>query len=432
MTQIESLRRRNLVFGLVAVLLLVYLVFRPSETSAVTKDAWPALFPELKAEEVRTVILERGEGADKQTLRIQREGEAGWALASSYGYPASPEKVNRFLEDLRGSRRKKFITERADTFGEYVGAEGWLHVEVRGEGGAPLADFQLGKSAGWPDSFARVQEAGKSVVVRAYNLSASDVKLSPESWTEVRLWAGLTMPDVERIDVHQRDEKSVLSFVREERPLEREEGEPADAEPRTEKVWKLVAPRQGDPEKYKVEGLVRSFSGMRFEAIAAPSTGDAEDEHFGFGEPAYRVAVFGAKPTDDGEAPVSVLLVGNPVPAAGEGKSSDRRYVRRADDSWVFEVSGASIADFRQAADDYLPAPEEPVEPPEAPAPGGDAHGSPDDGAVPDAPLPPGDTPPMPPDDPDEPDAQPPPGDTPPAPPVPPDDPAPPQDPKDE
>ena len=36
MTQIQSLQRRNLVLGLVAVLLLVFLVFQAPDTSAVT------------------------------------------------------------------------------------------------------------------------------------------------------------------------------------------------------------------------------------------------------------------------------------------------------------------------------------------------------------------------------------------------------------
>jgi len=421
MTQIESLKRRNVVLGVLAVALFLFWILRPAETSAVTSEALPALFPDLEAEVVRTVLLDRsqGEGADAQveTIRIQRAGEAGWALASSHGYPASPEKVNRFLEDLQGTKRKKFITERAETFGEYASPEGWIHVEVQGEGGTPLADFHLGKSAGWPDSFVRVQEEGKEVVVRAYNLSATDVRLTPDAWTEPRLWPGLTLPDVERIDVHQRDEKSVLSFLREERAIEPAEGEPVEGEPKTERVWKMVAPKQADPDKFKIEGLIRTFSGMRFASVAATAKGEAEDEHFGFATPAYRIAVFGAKPEGNAEAPRFVLLVGGEVPAEKEGAPSDRRYVRRADDSWIFEVTSTSVGDFRQAADDYLPVPEEPAEPAE-PAPEGDAHGSPDDGDDPDAPPPPGDLPPMPPDDP--------------APPEAPDDPAPPEDPNDE
>ena len=407
MTQIESLQRRNLVFGLLAILLFAYIVFRPSETSAVTSEAWPALFPEVKAADVRTVLLERTQGDEQETLRIQREGEAGWALASAHGYPASPDKVNRFLESLQGSRRKKFVTERAETFADYAGTDGWLHVTVLGEGGKSLADFHLGKSAGWPDSFVRLAEEGKPVVVRAYNLSATDVKLSTESWTEARLWPGLTMPDVARVDVHQRDEKAILSFLREERPVAPRDGEPADAQPQTEQVWKMAAPKQAEPEKNEVEDLVRTFSGMRFASIAARSTGDAENEHFGFAEPAYRVSVFGAQPAGGGEAPKFVLLVGNAVPTADEGESSGRLYVRRGDDEWVFEVTAASIGAFRQTPDEYLPPPPAPEEPavPEVPAPGGDAHGSPDDGAAPDAPVPPGDQPPLPPEEPDEPEA---------------------------
>lgn len=403
MTQIESLRRRNLVFGLVAVLLLVYLVFRPSETSAVTSDAWPALFPELVAGDVRTVILERGEDAEQETIRIQRAGEAGWILASAEGYPASPDKVNAFLENLQGARRKKFITERAETFGEYADAKGWMHVVVLGEGGGQLADFHLGRTAGWPDSFVRVQEDGKSVVVRAYNLSATDVKLSADSWTEARLWPGLTMPAIERVDVHQRDEKAILSFVREERPVEPKEGEPVEGEPATERVWTMVAPKPGEPEKSKVEGLIRTFTGMRFAKVAARAKGDAEQERYGLAEPSYRVAVFGSQPAGEGEIPKFVLLVGKAVPAANEGEASDRFYVRRVDDEWVFEVTAASIGDFRQAADEFLPPPPAPEEP-APPAEPGDTTGSPDDGEDPDAPPPPGDLPPMPPDEPKAPD----------------------------
>lgn len=399
MTQIDSLKRRNLVLGLIAVLLLAYGIFRPSATSAVTSESLPRLFPDLKLADARTVLIEReGADADAPAVRIQRAGETGWVLTSSHGYPASVDKVNKLLEDLQGTRRKKFITERAETFGEYAEPDGWMHVKVLGEGGATLADLHVGKSAGWPDSFVRVQEGGKAAVVRAHNLSGSELRLTPESWSVARLWPGLTLPDVGRVVVYQDGADADLIFEREVRPVAPVEGEPEESAS-TESVWVMRTPQTVDPEKFKVEGLVRTFNGMRFAKIAARSAGAAEDEHFGFAKPALRVAVFAAPEGDKAPKRLGALLVGKEVPSETEGAPSDRYYVRREGDEWVFEVTAASVADFRQAPDDYLPPPPEPVEP-ETPA--GDTSGSPDGEDDPDAP-PLGDLPPLPPVEPDEP-----------------------------
>jgi len=420
MTKVESLRRRNLILGVVAVALLAFVVLRPSETSAVATEAYPALFPDLEVAQARTVVLRRvpktGAEAAPEEMRLQRADETSWVLATSFGYPASTEKVQRFLEDLQGARRKKVVTERAETFDEYAATDGWVHVEVTGAAGKVLASADLGKSAGWPDGFVRMDQDEKPVVVRAYNLSATDARLAADAWTEAALWPGLTLPDVQMIDVHQRREKQVLSFVRQERPVEKPEGEEAagGAEPATESVWVMRAPKQADPEIFRVEGLVRTFTGMRFSKIVGNEPGDAADQHYGLDEPAYRVVVHTRPPEGADEGPKYVLLVGREVPPEKEGATPDAWYVRREGDDWVFAVRAVSIGDFKQAPDDYLPkaeepeAPEEPAgEPGEAPPPEDRGTGSPDAEAPGEEtpPPPPGgdpNAPPMPPEPPDD------------------------------
>lgn len=446
MTKVESLKRRNYVFGGVAVLLALGIVLRSSETSVIRPEAQPSLFPDVKTEDVRSILIQHVPKAGEEPsssrrgpeeIRIVREGDLAWVIPTSFGYPADPDKVNRFLEDLQGARRKAFLTSREETFDKYAGDDGWTHVEIQGAGGAPLATFDLGRSPSWPECYVRIEEGDEPVVVRAWNLTPDKARLSLDAWAEVRLWSGLSLADVERIEVFQREEKGTLSFVREEQVAENEDEV-------SKIVWKMVAPKTEVAVTPTVEGLIRSFTGMRLEDVVSAEQDEAAETHYGLAEPAYRVVAHGRAFEDGGKAPEYVLEVGGEVPSEDESQTSGARYVRRgmgsgtgsATGKWVFTVSAFSIADFRGLADGFLPTPEGEDEEPGAEEPGDDASsdeasGSPDatpgSGDLP-GPLPPDEDeggepgPPMPPGTPDEPAPDEP---TPPAPPETPDDPAP-------
>ena len=426
MTKVDRLKRRNLILGGLSVALVLFLVFRPAETSAVKKEALPALFPALKLEDVRQIQIKRASSAGTAALQatanpddvvISRDGESGWTLASSNGYPASREKVVAFLESLMGAKRKGLVTTREETFKDYANDDGWIVVDVQGVGGKSLAAFSLGKSARWSEPYVKVEEGGAEVVVNAWNLASDKVRLTLDAWAEVALWPGLTLPDVREITVFQREEKGTLSFVREERTVPpAEEGQ----EPTKESGWAMRAPEAKDAEKYKVDNLARAFTGMRIQGVAGRAAGEAADEEFGLRLSAYRVVVKGAPPAEGGEAPIHQIKIGKQVPSTeGDEAPSDAWYLRRGSEDWVFVVSGASVADFREPAESYVPhteasgteasETEEPgsVEnspPPDEAAPGdgtGSPDGSPDGDADPDAPLPPV-APPVPPDDPQD------------------------------
>lgn len=268
MTRVESLRRRNLVLAGIAVLLAVFLFVRPSATSVVRPEAYPRLFPAFQVGDARAIVLERlpakGETEPPEgpsTLKIVREGDAAWVVASAQGYPASLDKVTRFLEDIVAAKRKGVVTVRVDTFDEYAGYDGWIDVKVLGVGDQPLASFQVGKSPVWGEGYVRIDEQGRPAVLTALNLGAEKARVALDSWVEPRLFPDLTLPDVTRLDVVQRDEKTTLSFRREEEKTG--EGEEAG----TKTVWKMVAPREEVADAGKVEDLIRSLSGVRLRDV---------------------------------------------------------------------------------------------------------------------------------------------------------------------
>ncbi len=411
MTKVQELARRNAILGGVAVVLVLYLVFRPSTTSAVSTEQLPALLPNLTLDAVREVTLSReaskaveGQepandeasgtalaGANQESIQLVQRKEGEWVIPSKGDYPADKTKVEAFLQDLVGAKIKKVVTERSGTFSEYAGTDGWTKVVIAGSD-KPLATFWIGKSAEWPDSYVKRKVGGKEQVIRAYNLRSNRARIGVTDWVEARLWPGLTMDDVQRIDLFQKDEKKTLSFERapeEEKPSETEPKEGEGEEGRTkapdtpqkpaEIAWTMLAPQSGDAKKTAVENVIRSFTGMRLKDVLA----DANGVDTGLDDPAYRVVVRlrvpqGAKEGTEGER--RVLLVGREMLDA-EGKGTDTWTVKKADDDHVYLVATSSIADFRLPVDEYLPKKEGAVKDAAgAEGPGGDGTASPGEG----------------------------------------------------
>ena len=390
MTKIQELARRNVVFGVVAALLLVYLVLRPDTTSAVGTEDLPKLFPALELEGVRQIELSRaGEGGALQpggeSLRLVREDDDAWVVASKGGYPAEASKVTAFLEDLLGARRKKIVTEREEAFGEYAGVNGWTEVTVLDAMSKPVASFAVGKTARWPDSYVKLDVDGKPRVIRAHNLRADRARLTVADWSEARLWPGLAVDDVTQVDVLQRDEKQTLSFKRvpasetaeEEKATEGEGAAPSA--PEAPDAWRMVVPKSEVAERAKVENLVRAFTGMRMADLIA--TEDIEEAALGLDKPTYRVVAHLRAETEGGEERLRILKIGQER-LDEEGEGTGLWPVQKDGDPWVFLVRTSGIADFRLPADDFLPPPPEEETPPPAdaaPADGDDpAEGSPD------------------------------------------------------
>ncbi len=394
MTQVERLARRNVVLGVLAALLLVFVVLRPSPTSAVGEKAWPALFPKLKLDDVRTIEIARepkpasslvkGEPEKKdpekkdqdgpKEVRIERvEGDA-WTIPTNHDFPASPDRVRSFLEDVQKARLKKVVTERPDTFDDYAATTGWTRIQILDAKGETLADLELGKAAGWPDSFVRIKVDGKPRIVRAYNLSPDHSRVTLDAWVDDQLWPGLSVTDVNQVELFQTEEKNALSFARKTKPSEpagagdEKEGDEKKGDEKgapkknpSEDGWVMRAPKEQDAETYKVENLVRTVAGMHFEDVVDRGSDSATLAKYGLDTPAYRVVLHlapkpGAKKPSDGEGETKSLVVGGRK-MDSDGSKVKGWYVRRGDDDWIFEVADASMHDLRSMPDAFLPPP---------------------------------------------------------------------------
>jgi hypothetical protein len=310
-------------------------------------------------------------------VRLDREGATDWKVTSSHGYPANPLRVQGLLEALASARRKAIVTEREDTFADYATNEGWVHVDVLGAGDRALAAFDLGKTAGWPDAYVRMQVGDRPAIVRAFNLTPDKARVATDAWLDAAVWPGLTLPDAQRIDVFQAEEQQTLSFERVEaqRPAD---GEPPPAEPAAS-TWKMRAPKEAEAETMPVENLVRTFTGLRFVEVADKVAGADAEAKYGFDKPSYRVVLVSAPKPPATEPVRSVLEVGRRVEAGEPGvpAGTDAWYARRQGEGWVFTVRATAIGEFRKGASDFLPKPPEP--PPGEATPPKDGDGAGDD-----------------------------------------------------
>jgi hypothetical protein len=389
--KIQSLQRRNAVFAAAAVALVLVAVLRKTETSTERAEDLPPLFAgfDKVAPQAQRVAIEQvpvppkpgatAPEAPKEPRKldlVRRDRE--WVLASAYDHPVREGAVQRLLDAVARARSKGLVSTQADTFPEYADREGWVRVDVTDATGKSLAAFSVGKTANWPDVYVlRDGPDGKGRVDRVAGLERDASSVRTDDWIEALVWPGLRAEDVTRLDVEQRRDKRTMSFERASAPAE-----PAKDAPATpEATWKMVAPTEGEAIRLDVDGLVRSFAGLRATDVLAGASNAESDAKHGLDDPEMVLKARGKPSKEGGDPVVHVLEVGK--------KSSDGKswYVRRGGQSWIYAVDDYALDPFRKDPASFLVKKDEPAkaEPPKdgAPSDGAPPADAPKDGEAP-------------------------------------------------
>ncbi len=340
----------NVALGGVVLILGLVLALRGDPVTAVNRDDLPRLYEDFPKDSIRRIELTKPTADGKDVLRLELRGQGRWELTSHYDYPTRAG-AQRLLDAIADVRLRGEVTQRKETFEQYAGEHGWTEIKLTDVQGRELLAFGLGKYT-YPETFLRVGGEGQERIVRALNISPGVARTDLGSWIETRLWPELTDQNAVKIEIEQRRDKRTLTFEKRDVPVEPAEGEDGkDAkakDPKTESVWFMTSPKEEKAKKLALEDLLREFTGMRLEEIAAGATTAATNPTQGFDDPEL-IATFHHK-DDQGKVHKAVLTVGKRV------EGSESWYVQRAGARWVFVVSGTSVSRMRQLPGEFLEA----------------------------------------------------------------------------
>lgn len=357
-SRLKSLERRNIAFALLSVALLLMIVLRPSRSGGVDEESLDKLFPDFKADQARIIkIYQEGQqDGDEREVVLTMKPDGQWVVSNQSGYPIVAGREERLLNNLENLRVRKLITTRQETFDEYAGPTGWVDVEILGAGGKQLVVLSLGNTARYPDLFVRVGEEEDARIVQTVNVTRDMASTDVTRWVEPRLFETLLAENVIRVDIEQPafSRKAVLARKGESKTdvgmtvPAKDEGEKAE-------TWAMLEPKVVDARSERVQDLVRSFTGLRFSAIAAGQVTEENKAALGLGQPSAIVSV---KHRD-----VNGQLTNHRLVVGGKSEAGDAQYVQVDGLPWVYAVAPYQLADFNRAPEAYeVEAPEPPAE----------------------------------------------------------------------
>ncbi len=276
-------RTQRLLAGILAAqLVLLALLHNPFASHRAAADQ--PLLPGLASITPEKLEIDGGEGA---SVTFERAAGA-WALGEPKGYPVTPGKVEKVIQDLEhlsarrqvvsGSRYHAALKVEANDFERRVRI--WEK-----PAGSPRVDLYLGSSPSYGVSHVRV--GGNDRVYEASGLSAYDIPAEPGSWIERSLVA-IPAQDVTRLEVTNRKG----SFA-----LEKQGGAWTVRSPASRSSAALDQDKGGD--------LVRALGTLSLDEPVGP----VDERTQGLADPEATV-VLGRAPSD------SAMAQSTPAPAA--------------------------------------------------------------------------------------------------------------------
>ena len=219
--------------------LLSFFSYRESVTRAERFERGQKFLPNLNPDEIASISIRKGE----TSTRLTRQGEDRFVVASSNGYWAYNEAINRFLKDVLELGLEKEVGSGESLYSELeleAGAENTTEVAFTDASGEEMVRFLVGKSFEDGGSYVRrTDEAGgeESMVF----LSSRTLSLSAD---------GDSFVDKEILDV---EEEKITRVVGRDFVIQRQDGE-----------LQLADVPEGQKESskvFQVKGLLR---GLRF------------------------------------------------------------------------------------------------------------------------------------------------------------------------
>ncbi|MCA9316553.1 MAG: DUF4340 domain-containing protein [Planctomycetes bacterium] len=348
----RTLERRNLVLAGLAVVLGLWLLFRPEPARGVALDDLPALLPGLDTSAVRTIEIVRtdpGKPDAPETIRVARKELTTWVLPDRFSHPVLPNTAERLLDALAGARSRGTVTTRADTFERYRPSTGWKSVRLLDGAGGVLAALDLGRPDR-SDLLVRMGEGDQARIVRVANLRPSVAPTVASAWIETQLWPG-TLRSASMVELELDHAGTGGPHIVVVKRGVTAEGlpvpSPAVDPDQPEKLWTLVQPQLADADTSVVEDIGRAFTGLVADDVVA-AAGTAEDATYGFDQPEV-VATFYEQ--DGAQAKAHRLEVGK------KADDKDAWYVRVDGRPFVYVVgAGHNLGRLRSDVVDIAPS----------------------------------------------------------------------------
>lgn len=413
---------KAIVFALsiLAALVVIWLLLSPEEYTSTTSGEYSEgfrSFLEVDPTEAVRITLKKGEGE----VELKKESDDGWVVASSYGYPANEEQIEKMLESLDDIESGEEVGRSAESHEALeVGPGKGGFIRLFDKSGSELASVVVGKFApsgsgigstrifirfGDDDATYSV-ESGIRSDTRFYNediegknyLETEVVQLPEDVEVETLRLVRPEKPDliVERRYREVPVEEDSTSSSETPDAAAKEDGEEEEKEPETKKEPYFVvtegsdAREVGKSEEWTARTLIDKGKNVRVEDAVEPKA----FSEYGLDDPQLEAIVHYRK-KDDPDAPLQrlTLLFGNE--RKDEKGETDGYYFAIEGEEYggrVYVIQDYAFDGWNKEFKDFLPKPKEEEKEAEEESEAGEtpeASETPEAGATPGASEPP-------------------------------------------
>ncbi len=241
----------------------------------------------LSTDDVFGIEAYRGENREGGVVMSKRGTD--WVLTNHHDAPANENKIRTLLGNLE-SMEGEFRSDDAGVLGDYqLEDANALHVVVKGESGADLHHFLVGKSSG-SGGFVRTDGSNEALLA-SHNLR-SDFGMFGEDQTDPdrASWIDLVVFELDRNEAASLDLKSseFALVMNKEFPEVQADSTGAQALPDPSAYeWRVTVPESFQATKTQADAILNSLTNLRARDIA----GRDMKEEYGLGDDADRVTV---------------------------------------------------------------------------------------------------------------------------------------------
>ena len=253
----------------------------------------------------------------KGSVTVAREKDT-WKITAPEALPADQVEAGAVLMQLRTLRAQAFLTDDGSGIARFL-ANPEVKVTIHQEGGSPTTVLLApapDKRGGQSTAYAAIAGQGPVVLVDGKSLEA--VTRTAKELRDRRIFADLQPKDVTRVRVKAGGQTAVLERS-------------GDAQ------WKMVEPAKAGAKSAKVEDLLYTLRGLKWDDTVAPSA-DAP-ARWGFDAPALDVELF-----KSGGAELGRLVV---------GKREGERFYGQAGKGPVYTIPARQLGDMPKNTDEF-------------------------------------------------------------------------------
>jgi hypothetical protein len=241
-----------------------------------------------------------------------------WKITAPEALPADQAEAGAVLMQLRTLRAQAFLTDDASGIPRLL-ANPEVKITIHQEGGDPTTVLLApapDKRGGRPTAYAAIAGQGPVVLVDGKSLEA--VTRTAKELRDRRIFADLQPKDVTRVRIKAGGQTAVLERS-------------GDAQ------WKMVEPAKAGAKSAKVEDLLYTLRGLKWDDTVAPAADPPAP--WGLDAPALDVELF-----KSGGAELGRLLV---------GKREGERIYAQAGTGPVYAIAARQLGDLPKNAEEF-------------------------------------------------------------------------------